>query len=150
VTDRDQLQGLPRKSPLFALHLSAEAVRLAGDDDPPPVAWGGQHREIATRRALSRIDAARHEVAVWGADNSSAQTMVFAAVKEWAMLQAALSGRPEFERRFALSALIQRGAQGSALAELEEVWLARREGRPSPAVRHPERVLSDALDLVPA
>jgi hypothetical protein len=73
--------------------------------------------------------------------------MVFAAVKEWAMLQAALAGTPQFDRWRALAPLIRSGAHQASLAELEAVWLAKRIGRPAPVLTDPERAVADALEV---
>jgi predicted nucleotidyltransferase len=150
VTDPAQLCNLPKKSPLLALHLSTEAVKVVGTGSLPRPLWRDDQRAAASRRALSRLEAARHEVSVWGADDKSAQTMVFGAVKEWAMLTAALSGRPEFDRRLALRRLAESGAHEKALAELEAVWLAKRARTRPPVLSDPELVVSQALDLAPA
>jgi hypothetical protein len=147
VTDMAQIERLPAKSPLFALHLATESDPAYASGRPLAVAWDKHQQDKATRRALSRLNAARHEVTVWGADRPSAQSMVFAAVKEWAMLEAALTGAPQFDRWRALAPLIRSGAHQASLAELETVWLAKRVCRPAPALTDPERVIADVLDI---
>jgi hypothetical protein len=148
VTDAAQIERLPAKSPLFALHLASESEPVHASGRPLTVAWDVDQQAKATRRALSRLDAARHEVSVWGPDRSSTQSMVFAAVKEWAMLQAALAGAPEFDRWSALAPLIRRGVHQASFAELEAVWLAKRARRPAPVLTDPERVIADVLEAV--
>jgi hypothetical protein len=152
VTDTAQLNLLPVKSPLFALHLATESELVHGHAEPVPVVWGRPQQAKATHRALSRLEAARHEASVWGADSPSAQSMVFAAAKEWAMLQAALAGDPEFDRWRALGRLLRNAADEASLRELEAVWLAKRSRRAPPVLVDPERVIEDVLDLarVPA
>jgi hypothetical protein len=149
VTDAGQLLRLPTKSPLLALHLSTEAIRLVGDHELPDDPWHQHHQHVATRRALSRMESARHEVSVWGASDSAAQTRLFAAAKEWAMLHAALNGRPQFDRWSALEGLGPTDLQRHALEALEAVWMAKRAGSTPPKLTDPDLVTSAILNLVP-
>ncbi len=149
VTDGGQLRTLQSKAPLLALHLAIEAKSVRGPRDLPAFSWGEHQRESSIRRALSRLDAARRELATWGADDRSVQTLVFAAVKEWAMLEAALAGEPEFDRWRALARSIAAPGQERALLELEAVWQARRARTPAPTLSDPEWAIGEALKLAP-
>lgn len=149
VTDRGSLGSMPSKSPLFALHLCTEARPVLGRLQLPPISWGAVHRDAAMRRATSRLRAALRELATWGADDCSVQTTVFAAVKEWAMLRAAISGEPEFDRWRALRRCGIGSKQELALAGLEAVWEARRAHTPAPALSDPDCAIREALKLAP-
>lgn len=150
VTSHGQLERLPATSPLFGLHLSKESVRLTGSCRLPSISWTSRQDQQAVRTARARLKAAARDLRVWGVTDDAAQAVLFAAVKEWAMVRTASEGRPLFDRWLALRHVISPDAETEeALELLEDVWLCKRNRRPAPALEDPERAVSVVLRSVP-